>query len=59
MAFAWMGFILLTFLLIGTLFVSSTRGAWYDHTHGEWSFDTRGDGMQDGHGTKHRTYPRY
>lgn len=58
-AFAWMSCIMLTFLVVGTLFVSSTRGAWYDHTHGEWSFDTRGDGLQDGQGTKHRTYPRY
>lgn len=59
MAFAWMGWVLLTFLLVGTLFVASTRGAWYDHTHGDWSFDTRGYGAQDGQGTKHRTYPRY
>ncbi|CEL56528.1 hypothetical protein RSOLAG1IB_07877 [Rhizoctonia solani AG-1 IB] len=58
-AFAWMGFILLTFLMVGTLFVASTRAGWYDHTHSEWSFDTRGDGLQNGQGTKHRTYPRY
>ncbi|ELU42147.1 MARVEL domain-containing protein [Rhizoctonia solani AG-1 IA] len=53
MAFAWMGFIILTFLMVGTLFVASTRGGWYDHTHSEWSFDTRGDGLQNGQGTKH------
>ncbi|KAH7099727.1 hypothetical protein BKA62DRAFT_659441 [Auriculariales sp. MPI-PUGE-AT-0066] len=36
-AFAWLGWITLTVLLVGTVLLAWKRNAWSDHTHGEWS----------------------
>jgi len=41
LAFSWLGFLTLTILLFGTLFIAVRFSAWSEYAHGRWLYDGR------------------
>jgi len=41
LAFAWLGFLTLTILLFGTVFIAVRFGAWSEYAHGRWIYAGR------------------